>query len=337
MMKKISLTVLKKNILRLFRKKKPGYTGFSSDLHIRGAATETGQYKSRLHPFIRFRQRIQSKRREYSEEYGRPVNRSKGYLKYVLLLLVLLSFPLAWLNGGGDKVRQGLQSLAFFKVNTIEIAGCAAVPKEKIVEASGIIVHKTSLLALDTSQLEKHISAVPWVARATVKRSWPAKVEILVVESAPVAILHSPSGSGGQLHYLNGDGIAFSEVRPGADVDFPVVTGLAEIGDQQVKNKALAEVLTFLDKVRSNDPHLPAQSVSELHITKAGEMVVFLVEYPFPIFFGNGNTKQKYSRLIQVLRALYKKQNSKELLSQIEYIQMDYLHDKVLVVESGSG
>jgi len=126
-------------------------------------------------------------------------------------------------------------------------------------------------------------------------------------------------------------------VRPGADVDFPVVTGLAEIGDQGLKSKALAEVLTFLDKVRSNDPHLPAQSVSELHITKAGEMVVFLVEYPFPIFFGNGNTKQKYSRLIQVLRALYKKQNSKELLSQIEYIQMDYLNDKVLVVESGSG
>lgn len=337
MMKKISLSVLKKNILRLFRKKKPGYAGFSSDLHIRGAAAETGQYKSRLHPFIRFRQRLQSKRREQSEEYGRPVNRSMGYLKYALLLLVLLALPLAWLNGGGDMVRQGLQSLAFFKVDTIEIVGCASVPKEKIVDASGIIVHKTSLLAVDTSQLEKQISAVPWVARATVKRSWPAKVEILVEESAPVAILHSPNENGGQLHYLNGDGIAFSEVQPGADVDFPVITGLAEVGDQQLKSRALAEVLTFLDKVRSNDPHLPAQSVSELHITKAGEMVVFLVEYPFPIFFGNGNTKQKYSRLIQVLRALYKKQNSKELLSQIEYIQMDYLNDKVLVVESGSG
>ena len=337
MMKKISLSVLKKNILRLFRKKKSGYAGFSSDLHIRGAAAETGQYKSRLHPFIRFRQRLQSKRGDYSEEYGRPVNRNKGYLKYALLLLVLLSLPLAWLNGGGDKIRQGLQSLAVFKVNTIEIVGCVSVSKEKIVDASGIIVHKTSLLALDTSQLEKHISAVPWVARATVKRSWPTKVEIHVQENAPVAILHSPNGNGGQLHYLNGDGIAFSEVQAGADVDFPVVTGLAEVGDQQLKGKALAEVLTFLDKVRTNDPHLPAQSVSELHITKAGEMVVFLVEYPFPIFFGNGNTKQKYSRLIQVLRALYKKQNSKELLSQIEYIQMDYLNDKVLVVESGSG
>ncbi len=337
MMKKISLTVLKKNILRLFRKKKPGYTAFSSDLHIRGAAAETGQYKSRLHRFIKIRQRLQSKRREYSEEYNRPLYSSRKYLKYALLFLLLLVLPLVWLNGGGEKVRQGLQSLSFFKVNAIEVVGCVAVPKEKVLDASAIILHKTSLLTLDTSQLEKHIGAVPWVARATVKKRWPAKVSILIEENAPVAILHSPNGSDGQLHYLNGEGIAFSAVQPGADVDFPVVTGLAEISDQQLKSKALAEVLTFLGKVRSNDPHLPAQSVSELHITKAGQMVVFLVEYPFPIFFGNGNTKQKYSRLIQVLRALYKKQNSKELLSQIEYIQMDYLDDKVLVVESSSG
>jgi hypothetical protein len=112
---------------------------------------------------------------------------------------------------------------------------------------------------------------------------------------------------------------------------------LAEVADQPLKEKALAEILTFLRKVRGNDPHLPAQSVSELHVTKSGQIVVYLVDYPFPIFFGNGNTKVKYSRLIQVLRALYKKQNGKELLSQIEYIQMDYLNDKVLVVEHGSG
>jgi hypothetical protein len=66
-------------------------------------------------------------------------------------------------------------------------------------------------------------------------------------------------------------------------------------------------------------------------------MVLYLVEYPFPIFFGNGNSEKKYSRLIQVLRVLYKKPNGKELLAQIAYIQMDYLNDKVLVVERTAG
>jgi hypothetical protein len=37
--------------------------------------------------------------------------------------------------------------------------------------------------------------------------------------------------------------------------------------------------------------------------------------------------------LVQVLKALYKKQKGKESISQVEYIQMDYLDDKVLVAQ----
>ena len=62
-------------------------------------------------------------------------------------------------------------------------------------------------------------------------------------------------------------------------------------------------------------------------------MVVYLVEYPFPIFFGTSNTSKKYYRLVQVLKTLYK-QKGKGSISQIEYIQMDYLQDKVLVAQS---
>ena len=123
----------------------------------------------------------------------------------------------------------------------------------------------------------------------------------------------------------------------GANLDFPVITGLAEIDIPALKKKALAEILLFLQKVGINDPHLPAQSVSEVHVNPIGELVVYLVEYPFPIFFGNGNTKQKYQKLIRVLRALYKKERGEEIISSVEYIRMDYFNDKVLVAQSGSG
>jgi POTRA domain, FtsQ-type/Cell division protein FtsQ len=336
-MKAMHFSELKNYIARKFGKKKPGYTSFSSDLHIRGAAAETARYKPRLHRLAKIRQRIQGKKKDYQEEYSRPASRNRTSIKLAVLILVTMALPLVWVYGGREKVHQGLQSIALFKVTKIEVAGCLAVSKEKIVDASGIITHQTSLLTLDKAQIEARIASIPWVARAEVKKDWPAKLQITIEENAPIALLHFPNGEGSQLQYVDGKGNAFSSVQPGADVDLPVVTGLMEVADQQLKEKALAEILIFLGKLRGNDPHLPAQSVSELHVTKAGEMVVYLVEYPFPIFFGNGNTKQKYSRLIQVLRALYKKQNGKELLSQIEYIQMDYLNDKVLVVESGSG
>lgn len=38
-----------------------------------------------------------------------------------------------------------------------------------------------------------------------------------------------------------------------------------------------------------------------------------------------------------VLKALYKNQSGKGTISQIEYIQMDYLADKVLVARTESG
>jgi cell division protein FtsQ len=200
-------------------------------------------------------------------------------------------------------------------------------------EASGITLHQTSLVGLNCAQVEASLNTVPWVAQAEVQRKWPSTIKISIVENEPVALLHSKKKNGDQLQYINKKGVPFLQVGPGFDIDFPVITGLNEIKETRVREKALAEALVFLDNVGGDNPYLPAQSVSEIHLNQNGEMVVYLVEYPFPIFFGNDNTSTKYARLVQVLKALYKQQKGKESISQIEYIQMDYLNDKVLVAQ----
>ena len=199
-----------------------------------------------------------------------------------------------------------------------------------------MIPRQTSLIGLDTSRIEAQLAAVAWVKRAEVKRNWPSDVRITIEENVPVAILSRPRDGEAPLQYLDRNGAVIMPVPAGADVDFPVITGLMELADGEQREKSLAEALVFLKKVLSNDPHLPAPSISEIHVNQVGEIVIYMVDYPFPIFFGSGNTSQKYSRLVQVLRALYKKPNAKETLSRIEYIQMDYLNDKVLVAQGGS-
>ena len=175
---------IKKFLASVFRKKKKGYASFSSDLHVRGAATEIGNYKNRLHRITKIRQRIQAKKREYQEEYSRPLLRSKMYVRLGVLLLLVSVLPLVWVYGGGEKILQGLQSIAFFRVARIEITGCTAVSKEKILNVSGIIPQQTNLLTLNSKEIEARIAAVPWVARSVVKRSWPAKVQISIEEIA---------------------------------------------------------------------------------------------------------------------------------------------------------
>ena len=327
---------LKKRLSRLLHRRKSGYTNFSSDLNIRGAAAESGRTR-RPSALSRLRQRLRAKKLEQSQGYGRPKARHRSLAGPLAVVAVVVLLPAAWYFGGGEVLGRHLDGLSFFRVNKIEVSGCTAVPRDKVVEASGIVLRQSSMLAVDLEESRKRIAAIPWVARAEVRRHWPGKIAIAIEENAPVALVHIPGGSGPSLRYLDANGTVFSEATAKGDIDFPVITGWAELGDEEVKARAMTEILAFLRKVRGNDPHLPAHSVSELHITGSGEMVLYLVEYPFPIFFGNGNSKGKYSRLIQVLRALYKKPDGKELLAQIAYIKMDYLSDKVLVVESAAG
>lgn len=263
-----------------------------------------------------------------------PPKRSKRMFRSVAFCFVLI---IVYFSGGDDVVLEKLQEIEFFKITQIDIVGNSTVTREKIRTTADIIAHQTSLLGMKSAVIEKKLLDIPWIAGASVKRDWPSTVRIEVVENVPLALIHKNSAEGSRLQYIDRYGHSFLSVNPGSRVDLPVVTGLAEIRDSAIYDAALAEVLIFLNKVKTNDPHLPVQSLSEVHVNPGGDLVVYLVEYPFPIFFGNGNTKQKYDRLVEVLKALYKKEKGKDLISEVEYIQMDYLQDKVLVAQSGQG
>ena len=66
-------------------------------------------------------------------------------------------------------------------------------------------------------------------------------------------------------------------------------------------------------------------------------MTLYLVDYPFPIYFGKGEVRTKYSRLKRVLEVLYKETEQGMTIADVAYIRMDYLENKVLVAHSGSG
>lgn len=332
------LNVLKKLVGSIVRKRKADNAYLKSVVRIHAGPDTNNTFQMRRRRLERLKQRILAKKHRTQDGYSnKPAGRKKvpAWLGTTLLLACLAL--MIWRFGGNEELWQELQSITFFKVARVEFSGCSTVSRERLAEASGIILHQTSLFGLNTLQVETGLVTVPWVEKAVVKRNWPSTIEIAIVENIPVAILHTPKAEDAQLHYIDEKGVQILPVSPGADIDFPVITGLLDIADEQQREKSITEALIFLKKIQINDPNLPAQSVSEIHVNQAGEIVVYMVEYPFPIFFGNGNTRQNYSRLIQVLRAIYKKPNGKELLSRIEYIQMDYLNDKVLVAQGGTG
>jgi len=323
------------------KKKNRGDSYLKSELHkhvLPGTSChDNNQYTQRKNRLTRLLHLLAAQKRAKDNGYKGVVNRRKVLYRVAGVATITFSLLLFMLAGGGRMILSNFESLPFYQVSEIVFAGLDIVSEERLREASGIILHQTSLIGLNPSEVVEKLLFVPWVAGAEVKRNWPSTVEISIEEHVPVALLHSEKSNGAQLQYVDKNGVSFLQVSPGEDIDFPIITGLTDIFEPEVRETALAEVLVFLKRVKGNNPNLPAQSISEIHVNRDGAMVVYLVEHPFPIFFGSSNAGKKYSRLVMVLKALYKNQKGKGTISQIEYIQMDYLADKVLVARSESG
>lgn len=258
-------------------------------------------------------------------------------VKFIGVLAIVCLIGLFLLADVWGHIKSGVASIRIFQVNTIVVEGNRTVPTEKLRNATGVIPYRTSLLQIDVMELEHRLSAVPLVSAAKVTKNYPSTLEISIVENVPIALLHREGKKEGGLFYLTKEGHPFMRVPPGGEVDFPVITGLFSISDKNVRQRAMHEALVFLKRTGRNDPHLPLQSVSEINVTGKGELIIYLVEYPFPIFFGTGDTSEKYKKLVRVLRSLYKRKKGEEPIERVEYILMDYMQDKVLVAQSGTG
>ncbi len=226
-------------------------------------------------------------------------------------------------------------SLEFFKIKEIWVYGCSVCQVAEIKELANFD-YNSSLFALNPGKAESQLIKHPWIKDAVVNRIWPDGISIEVQEHRAAALLVRGEIDNGKMFYINSKGGVIAQVKPGEEIDFPVITGLSSI-EEDLQELALQEAAEFLKLIARNNPNLPAQAVSELHFDRVEGMVIRLVDFPFPIYFGRGDVKKKYKQLRNVLAVLYKKQKKNIDISQVEYIRMDYMNNKVLVAQSKSG
>ncbi len=226
-------------------------------------------------------------------------------------------------------------SLEFFKIKEIWVYGCSVCQVSEIKELANFD-YNSSLFSLNPGRAESQLIEHPWIKDAVVNRIWPDGISIEVQEHHAAALLVREEVDSGKMFYINSMGAIIAQVKPGDEIDFPVITGLSSIEEDSQK-LALQEAAEFLKLISRNNPNLPAQAVSELHFDRVEGMIIRLVEFPFPIYFGRGEVKKKYKQLRNVLAVLYKKQKKNIDISQVEYIRMDYMNNKVLVAQSKSG
>lgn len=222
----------------------------------------------------------------------------------------------------------------YFRIHEIEISGCRMVSSDALRKYAGLS-YELNMMTLDPKVIRMRLQEHPWVQTASVQRIWPDGLAVSVKEQRPQAIVVQKDGK--QFSYVNNSGTVFAPVELGQELDFPVITGIDSSRTEEEKKEMIATANLFLRLAERNNPNLPAQDISEIHFTEQGELILYLVEHPFPIYFGRDEIRRKYTQLRQVLEVLYRKRRGGAKIEKVAFIRMDYQKNKVLVVRHKAG
>lgn len=92
-----------------------------------------------------------------------------------------------------------------FPVRDVRVEGAGQLTAEEIVGASGVATG-TPMGSVDTHAAASGVAGLPWVKTATVSRSWPATITVVVSEHRAVAYTSQSDGD----HLLDIDGKEFA-------------------------------------------------------------------------------------------------------------------------------
>lgn len=266
---------------------------------------------------------MRDKRQRYQPSRGRAPRRNERPEpgRKILLKMVVIAGLVVLVGGLSFSLYTILAQSSFFQIVDIEIKGGQRLGKAELLELSGVDV-QSNLVEISSGQVQELLEDHRWIARAAVSRKWPDRLFISVEERKPVAIINLADG----LHYVDRKANVFAPVEQGGDLDYPVITGLVGEDSWQAETSGLEEALLLIKYAGRPNPNLPVQNISEIRISD-NDLVLFLVDRPFPIRLGRGDIWEKYKRVVKVLAALYRRKE----FARVAYVNIDYAADKVLV------
>lgn len=122
--------------------------------------------------------RIEARRREVARDEGR---------KRLKLLIALSGITMLCI---GSLVA--LQS-SWLDINEVVVVGGEQTPHDQVRSASGIVIG-APLVDLDLAASAEAVEALPWVATATVSRTWNGTVTAEITERVPAVVLARADG-----------------------------------------------------------------------------------------------------------------------------------------------
>ncbi|WP_298918526.1 FtsQ-type POTRA domain-containing protein [uncultured Algimonas sp.] len=137
----------------------------------------------------------------------------------ILLTFLALAFLALWLGGHlatvrdtvGDYKRDRLMAMGF-TVQRIDVTGEGRLNESDVRAAVGIY-EGDYFFGADLDRAQRNTESLPWVDRAVVRRLWPNRIVVQLVETTPYALYQQD----GQLHLAARDGSIIAPYAAGLD------------------------------------------------------------------------------------------------------------------------
>jgi len=142
----------------------------------------------------------------------------------------------------GDIVARALG----FGVDVVTIAGESQLTEREILSVAGV-GPKTSLPFFDAAEARAKLEALPILKQASVRKLYPDRIVIDIVERAPAALWQQ----NGEVRLIAADGAALDDMRDQRFASLPFVVG-------EGANERLSEYLALLDASAELRPKIVA-------------------------------------------------------------------------------
>lgn len=147
----------------------------------------------------------------------------KAFIRFLLKVIgtfCVLIFVGLWLGGYLPAIRDSLNSwkverlmAAGFVVEQIDVMGEGRL-NERDIRLAAQIQTGTYFFGVDLDAARDRTESLPWVDRAVVRRLWPNRIVVQVVETTPYALWQNE----GELHLLSETGSLIVPVKEAASV-----------------------------------------------------------------------------------------------------------------------
>ena len=194
-----------------------------------------------------------------------------------------------WLKGRGG-----------FLVKEIIVQGNCRSSRRDIVKALELAPRQL-IFTFDLKEVQDRVSALPFVRQTQIRRRWPDRLEIVVKERQPKALLYLD-----ELYLVDEKGKVIALAPEGEILDFPVISGVSmeqwqnqpEVWSRLLK-KALG-MLSIWEKIGRDWPEKVAQVV----LDEVCGVTVFTSEKVWELQLGLDGFDERLKHWRQVLKVL---------------------------------